>query len=157
MSGIRVNFSNEEAEAGSFEELPVGKYKVRIDECEMRESKSEKNPGKPMYNFTFIVLDEGPYEGRKAFTNATLWSGALYTISAILKALGEDINAGDYEIPDVDFFLDKELVIKIARGKDSKEKNDDGTPKYAARNEVKGFFAPKDPAGAKAEAGSLLP
>lgn len=145
---IRVNFSETEASSESLAPLPAGKYRVAISDVELRESKSEKNSGKPYYAFEFTVQD-GPYEGRKAWTNAMLWDGALYTIVRIMKSLNMPVVAGDMDIPEADDFIGKELLMQ---GKVQKQEG------YDDRFEPRSFFSLTG-AGATASSGkdSLLP
>jgi hypothetical protein len=126
---IRVNVSDQENNAGDREPLPVGKFHVAITDVELQESQSDNNAGKPMLNFTFTVQDTpGPwqeFQGRKDFTNACLWSGALYTIIMILKAMDKyddckDAN-GELDIPtEPEFYLGEEMIIR--RAVDPKQK-----------------------------------
>lgn len=145
--GINVNVTKKESETRDFDDLPVGKFQMIISECELRESKSANNKGKPMYNFKFQVVTTGnenhdAYEGKPCWTNACLWDGALYTIVGIMKALGYEVEAGELEIPDPDEFIDKELIVRIGRTPARKGKNSDGEDVvYEAKNEPKGFYA----------------
>jgi hypothetical protein len=154
--GIVVNMSSQEASATTLEPFPAGWYPMTITECELVESKSPKNNGKPMYKIELTVL-EGDFEGRKVHTNACLWDGALYTISQILKALElYDGTPGQMEIPDPEELSGQDLLVKVKiQGKrvvDGKE--------YDARNEFAGAKslkagAPNDTA--QALRSSLLP
>src|SRR6266542_3124418 len=109
--GLKFNFSSKEAESKDFEDLPVGKFHMKIynvtwEEC----GPTSKNPGKPYYGFEFVVQKalfpvDPPtkYQNQHAWTNAMLFEGALYTISNVLKALGftdEDLKKPDFEIPE---------------------------------------------------------
>jgi hypothetical protein len=142
--GLYVDFSSQEADSESrdFEPLPVGKYLVTMTSVELRESKSAKNQGKPMYSLEFTVVDDlagGSYarDKRKTWTNACLWSGALYTITHVMKATGFPVSEGRMRIPSADELVGQTIVIGIAMGKASK--GDDGT-EYPARPEVKSFW-----------------
>lgn len=143
---VRVNMSDREAKARDFEPFRRGSYWCKVYDVEPTESQSEKNNGKPMYAFTFVVQDTDEYQGSYIRTNATLWDGALYTISAILKALGETEESlrGSFEIPDPEWFFGKDIIVRMGLGKPSKEKDEAGQPKYPARIEAKGFRAYKE-------------
>src|SRR3982751_6020655 len=87
---LKLNFSAEEAssEARSFEPLPSGKYHVKITDIETKEcGPNSKNPGKNYWHIEHVVQD-GPYENSKLWTNAMLFEGALYTLAQLLKATG---------------------------------------------------------------------
>jgi hypothetical protein len=144
--GIYVNFSDKEAtsESRDVEPLPTGKYLVVVDECELTECGPEsKNPGKYYYKFRFSVVADkrgGLYIDRKCWSNAMLFSPALYTISHILKACGIVPKPGEFEIPEADWFLGKELMIGgVLKGE---EKSKDGTKTYSPKFEPKSFFSP---------------
>jgi hypothetical protein len=171
MAKLKVNFSDQEvtSEARTFEPLPSGEYYVRITEVLDKECGPEsKNPGKPYYNVECTVQD-GPHEGRKLFTNAMLFDGALYTISQMCKATGfgdrvdpKSKTFGD--IPDGEEFVSKEAIVVVKKQRDTwaEERDGDGQPQY--KNEIKGFkpYQGESPSAAghkqtKAGAGSLLP
>jgi hypothetical protein len=167
---IRVNVSEKEDRAGDREPLPIGKYHQAITDVELTEANSEDNAGKPMLSFTFTVQDTpGPWRefaGRKDFTNACLWDGALYTIIMILKALGEYENCkdadGDLDIPtEPEFYLGRELITRRAVDPKQKKKWPDMPERWI---QIRGILpydeetahkegAKKEPAAA----GSMMP
>lgn len=165
MTGLKVNFSEQEAssEARDFSAIPSGKYYARITDVEDRECGPEsKNAGKPYWNLEFTIQD-GDFEDRKVWTNCMLFEGALYTLSQLLKATGNEkaIKTGD--IPDGESFVSKEVIISVKKQRDTyrEQKDGDGEPQW--KNEVKGILAfegtsPSSGKGAvKAGSGSLLP
>src|ERR1700744_2866008 len=102
--GIKVNtVSEQEAKSGDGTGyLPSGTYHAVITDVELAESQSDANPGKPLLKFTAAVQD-GEYADRDLKWTACCWSGALYTIINLLKALGEFENCGgekNLDIPD---------------------------------------------------------
>jgi len=137
--GIKVNVSKKETAAGNQTMLPRGWYKVTVSDVELRESKSEKNNGKPMYAVECTVNEPAEYEGRKLYTNACLWEGALYTVIGLMKAvelIEQNIDEGDLVIPGPGAFLGKECMARVTitpprKGPDGKE--------YDERNELKSF------------------
>jgi hypothetical protein len=142
--GLYVDFSDQEAasESRDTEPLPSGKYLATITNVDLRESKSEENYGKPYYGIEFTVIDSvrGPdFNNRKAWTNAMLWSGALYTITHVMKAVGMQTAAGRMRIPSPEELIGKVVVIggtlKPGTNKKTGEKYE---PRYEPR-----FFAPE--------------
>src|SRR5215212_5489633 len=120
--GIRVDFTDTEKYSGSslgIDPLPTGKYHVAITDVEMREAKD--NPDSKYLNIEFTVQD-GQYEGRKLWTNASLLPHALYTIKGILEAIGMETtgNALDFEMDDL---INEELVVRAVFRKAGKVKN----------------------------------
>jgi hypothetical protein len=149
--GLRVNFSSKEATSEAREPMPAGKYHVKITDIDPRESQSEKNFGKPYWAIEFTV-QEGPYSDRKAWTNCMLFDGALYTLSQLMKSTGYDVDEGDFEVPDSDELIGRDVVVRLIKKA--------ATDEYDARNEVKGISAWDDQAASGTSAGksnSLLP
>jgi len=163
---IRINFSEEEAssEARDFAPIPAGKYRVRITDGKLEHSKSEKNPGKPMYNLR-LDIQEGAYEKRVLFLRVMLWTGAGYTLSQLLQAVtGEKPKPGvEIVVPSIDELIGKELVVSVVRKLDSyamkPENGYDPAQGQIYKNEVKSIFsADTAVAGAsQSTGGSILP
>jgi hypothetical protein len=136
--GIRINFTDTEKYSGSslgLDPLPTGKYHVAITDAEIREAgPNAKNPGSQYINFEFTV-QEGPYQGRKVWTNASLLPQALYTIKGILEALGHETTGNELDI-ELDELMNEELIVKVMFLKAAEVNGrslDD-------RNEVKRFY-----------------
>lgn len=164
MSGLKVNFSDNEAtsESKSFDPIPSGEYYVRITNVEDAECGPEsKNAGKPYWKLEFTVQD-GEFESRKLWTNAMLFDGALYTLAQLLKASGHEDAIKTGNVPDGQSFVSTELIVVVKKGRNSymEDRNADGEPVWS--NEVKGIkaYTGVSPAqkGKSAVAGtSLLP
>jgi hypothetical protein len=157
--GLRLNISDREASAESLDEVPAGKYLCYITGVTVQRSKSEKNLGKPMYNFEFTVQPSVPkYAGRKMFTIACLWAGVTYTIVQIHRALGLPVGT-DLQVLPPQQYVGKELIIRRGMGKATVGNGTSQDPQYPARLEVKGFFPASASATSGPSAGSddLLP
>lgn len=142
--GLYVNFSAEEAasESKDLEPLPSGKYLVTITKCDLTASQSVKNFGKPYYKIEFTVAADmrgGTFEGRKCWTNAMLFSPALFTITHLMKACGFGVSEGRVRIPDADEFIGKILVIGGVLKPESRDKKDPSKV-YSARYEPMSYF-----------------
>lgn len=130
--GLKVNFSQDEAESTAREVLPTGAYPVAIVDVETREVKpGSANVGKPYWSIRFVVQDGNKYAGNSVFANIMLFSteksGTLSTLSQFLKALGYEITPGEFEIPDNDEIQGKTLTIvgrKLPAGPDRKTNKD---------------------------------
>lgn len=176
MTGIRINMTTKEAKAGPQDPVPNGQYLTVVTDCELAECGDEsKNPGKPYYKVEFTI-QEGPYEGRKIWTNAMLFAGALYTIVNMMRAQGINIDkesgwfqADGFEentVPDPDWWISRQFVVKtkIQKGAYKKgEKAPDGE-RYDDKSEIKGFYpasswkgVPTAQAAVNTGAASLLP
>jgi hypothetical protein len=156
--GFTVNFSDQEAssELRDYKPIPRGHYLVHIFECKVEESKSKKNKGRPMYNFTLVVDKEKHPDaaGKRVWDRACLWEGALYTISQIMQALGLDPKSG--RIPPARWFVGKTLIAAVTV-EQAKDKNPDtdayDIPKFedverkvpVYQNNVKGYLSVDSP------------
>lgn len=156
MDGLRVNFSEKEATAANQEPLPTGKYLCHITDASIEEcGPNSKNPGKQYLKFEFTVDDSNEkYKGRKCWTNAMLFDGALYTISKMLKALGMSVEPGEMIVPLPDWWIGKQLIVGGTKVGETKDKVDP-TKTYDPKFEPKNFFPATADAAKKVE--SLLP
>lgn len=137
---IIVNLTEDDLN-DSFEPAAPGWYHVEIDEVELKESKSQKNPGKPFYSLKYKSVDEDKFKG-KFFDNVMLWNGAHFSLVGLAKALGLIESAGELVVPTEDELIGKELLVKVAI---EDYVNRDGED--AKRNSVKAYKA-LDGAGA---------
>jgi hypothetical protein len=154
--GLRVNFSDKEAESQAREPLPSGKYHVKITDVSLETCGPEsKNPDKHYWAIEFTV-QEGKYSDRKCWTNCMLFEGALYTLSQLMKATGYDVTQGDVDVPEIDDLIGQDVQIRVIVKRADEEKG------YDARNEVKGIMKWDDGSGiagssSGGKASALLP
>lgn len=163
---MKVNFSQEEAssEARSFEPIPSSTYPARITDIDLREcGPASKNAGKPYWAVEFTI-QEGEYEGRKVWTNAMLFDGALYTVAQILKATGFEDALQTGELPEADDLISAEVNVVVKKQRDTYAEERDGDGEVQWKNEVKGIKAPSTLSAAnggsskaKKGSGSILP
>jgi hypothetical protein len=156
--GLRLNLNEKEASTEAREDLVPGKYRCHIIECNPKISKSEKNPGKPMYEFVLQVNQEVPkFGGNRIWTTACLWEGALYTIVGINKALGiMEQGATQIEVLPPADYIGQELIVKMAYGKSSGTNPETGEP-YPRRLEAKGFFPAEGGSSGSSNRSDFLP
>ena len=179
--GIRVNMSDEEAKSEDRSPLPAGQFHYKFTDFAIafvKDTKGNgepnKNAGKPYINFELTVQD-GQYAGRKDWTNAMCFDGALYTIAQILKALGYEgltidertgkAKSGELIIPDTaEFYIGKDIMGR--RGTAKNDRNEDGSPRIQLRgfskytgqsSEVAKTPGAQVTAKQTAKAGSVLP
>lgn len=129
--GLKVNFSQNEAESQVREVPPSGEYPCKITEIETREVKpGSKNVGKPYWNVQFIVQTPEKYSGSRLYSNIMLFSGddgTLGSLSQFLKALGFEVEAGEMELPEPDDLISKDINVrgsKLLAGFDKKANKD---------------------------------
>ena len=137
--GFRVNFSDKEAssEGRSAELMPRGNYHVIVTDGSIEEcGPTSKNPGKPYYKIE-CVIQTGPHAGRKLFTNAMLFEGALYTITQIMKSMGISVSAGEMVIPTLEEIIGNDFICAVVKKGESK--GADGK-EYDAKNEIASFM-----------------
>jgi hypothetical protein len=163
LSSLTVDFSSQEAdsEAREFVAIPGGKYHVKVTECLIKQcGPGSRNPGKPYYNMQLNVQD-GPYQGRKLFTNVMLFPGALYTLSQLMKALGWTVGTG-VKIPQPTDLIGQDFLVIVQKMVDKykiEQGEWDGEGPKPTKNEVKGFvrWDGEVPTKVPGSAGSLLP
>jgi hypothetical protein len=143
--GIKVVMSAKEASSKVFEVLPTGWYKATISDVDLKESKSEKNNGKPFYAIEFTINAPDKFEGRKVFSNVMLWAGAAYSLNQLLNALGINTEADqEVEVPDPDELLGEEMMIRVGYKPAQTVTVRGETKTYDEGNEVKGMAAISD-------------
>lgn len=113
--GLKVNFSKNEAES-KVREIPAsGEYHCKITDIETKEVKpGSKNVGKPYWAVQFVI-QHGDYAGSRLFSNIMLFEGddgTLGSLAQLLKATGFDVQAGEFELPDAEQMLGKDLNVK---------------------------------------------
>jgi hypothetical protein len=149
--GIAINVTGKEASSAPMEPVPGGKYLVTVTDAELRESKSAKNKGKPFAALELTITETGSdahdkYAGRKMWANVMLFEGALYSAVQILKALGQNVDEGEMEFPELDELVGEQFVIRCSIQKEREYTDESGEVKNAdARNEVKGWYKPTEP------------
>lgn len=149
--GASVVVTEEATKQPEYGNVPNGIYELEVTASDV----IEKDQGTPQHKITVKVTIDvrlpEEYRGRKIFANYNIQHPNSQTqeignrqFQALLAALkiyelGEDADTQELHlIP---------FVARIGMGKDSKEKNADGTPQYAARNEIKTYYFPEDPSG----------
>ena len=77
------------AEAPDFEELPDGKYQVKIDKAVLTQTRSS---GEPMIRWELVVIS-GPFEGRRIFKNSVFTQAALPFIKGDFNRLNLEMSS----------------------------------------------------------------
>lgn len=88
-AGVDLSVFDEEfesAEAPEFEELPDGKYQVRIDRACLTKSQADN----PMIKWELAVMS-GTYEGRKLFKNSAITDASIPFVKADLLTVGLEL------------------------------------------------------------------
>jgi hypothetical protein len=149
--GASVQVTEEALKQPEYGNLPNGIFELEITASDV----IEKNKDTPQHSITVKVTNEvrlpEEYKGRRVFANYNIQHPNSQTqeignrqFQALLAALkiydlGEDADTQELHlIP---------YVARVGMGKDSKEKNADGSPVYPAKNELKAYFFPEDPNG----------
>lgn len=140
--GFKLNLTNEEikkAESG-FTVLPAGIYGATVYDAKEGTSKA----GNDMYILDFKITDGPEGVGRKIRSWFTVAPQALFSLIALHKALGfpypnKDTEEGEFEFPDADEYLGKEVNIQITQ-EPYQTVDDEGEEITAFRNNVKKVF-----------------
>lgn len=100
------------ADAPDFDEVPDGKYQVRVDTVRMDHSQN----GDPMIKWDLIVI-AGPHSGRHIFRNSVITQASLPFVKGDMKTLGVSL-AKFSDLPNqLESLLDINLEItKRTRG-----------------------------------------
>lgn len=145
--GFKLNLTSDEiknAQGGSFKPLPEGTYGAIVFDVTEKQSKA----GNDMYEIDFKITEGPEGIGRKIRGWFVVSGKALFSVVGLLKALDfdyptKDTPAGEFEFPDGDEFLGKELNLKIKQGAYETE-GEDGEVVTAYRNNISRTF-PYDP------------
>lgn len=145
--GFKLNLTSDEiknAQGGNFKALPEGTYGAIVFDVTEKQSKA----GNDMYEIDFKITEGPEGIGRKIRGWFVVSGKALFSVVGLLKALDfeyptKDTPAGEFEFPDGDEFLGKELNLKIKQEAYETE-NEDGEVVTAYRNNISRTF-PYDP------------
>lgn len=142
--GFKLNLTSDEiksAQGGGFQPLPAGTYGAIVYDVTEKQSKA----GNDMYEIDFKIT-EGPAGINRKQRGWFVVSGkALFAVVGLLKALDfpyptKETPAGEFEFPDGDEFLGREVNIKIDQEAYETE-DDEGKTVTAYRNTLKRVFA----------------
>lgn len=144
--GVRIEATEENTQQRDFGHVPNGIYRLEISASAV----PVKNEGTAQQtvtaNLTIDVLEPEELKGRKIFANYNLEHPNTQAqeignrqFSCLLRALEMTESPGDSD--ELHFIA---FTAQIGMGKDSKEKNADGSPKYPARNEIKRYYYPDE-------------
>ncbi|NTA48182.1 DUF669 domain-containing protein [Agrobacterium tumefaciens] len=144
--GIRVEATEENTQQRDFTNLPNGDYQLEISGSEIKEKNEGTRDHAINLSVSIDVLAPEELKGRKIFNNYNLQHPnpqvqeiGQRQFACLLRSLGlTEAPEDSDELHFISFFA------RIGMGKDSKDKNADGTPKYAARNELKKYYYPDE-------------
>jgi len=94
----------QQTEAADFDEVPDGKYQVRIQSVRMAESTN----GNPLIKWDLVILN-GKFEGRHIFKNSVITPAALPFIKGDLKTLGLQLA----KFSDLPLYLETLLDLRL--------------------------------------------
>lgn len=96
----------EQAQPPAFDEVPDGKYQVRIETVRLTTSRN----GDPMLKWDLVVMS-GPHQGRHIFKNAVITTASLPFVKGDLKVLGLALPRFSDLPQHLDEVLDKTLQV----------------------------------------------
>lgn len=144
--GVQVQATEENTQQRDFTNLPNGDYRLEVSANTVNQKNEGTRDHSINLNLTIDVIAPDELKGRKLFVNYNLQHPkpdvqeiGQRQFACLLRAL-EMQEAPD----DADELQFKEFGAKIGMGKDSKNKNADGTPQYPARNEIKKYYYPDE-------------
>jgi len=144
--GVRVEATEENTQQRDFSNLPNGDYQLEISVSEIKQKNEGTRDHSINLSVTIDVLAPDEMKGRKIFSNYNLQHPnpqvqeiGQKQFACLLRSMGM------MEAPeDSDELHFLAFNARVGMGKDSKEKNADGTPKYPARNEIKKYYYPDE-------------
>jgi len=89
--GLLVDMSN--VEAMKFEAVPAGSYNCTVTDAAYAISKTS---GKPMWNLTLTIVDDGEFQNRKLFTFLSFSEKALGGTKTTLSVLAPELNEAPF-------------------------------------------------------------
>ncbi len=133
MTIINISGSDLTSNSRSYDPLPKGTYPTTIYAAEQVEVKSGENAGKPQLKVQLRV-SEGQYENARLFTYVPLYTGkAFWKTQAFFTALGYDLKAGNFQVPEIKDLLGRPIGAKVTVVSNSQTGDDE--------NNVGGFTA----------------
>ena len=126
LKGLKEDLKEvQENGGGNYEEVPLGKYEVKIDKMEIKET---KKGDKLMLSVTFKVLD-GPQKNRLIFMNQVITSAyGLHNSNEFLRSLksGMDVIFDDYNqyselVEDIMDAISDKLEYELTYSENDKE------------------------------------
>lgn len=145
--GVRVETTEEgtEQRSGDFPNLPNGVYLLEMEAGDV----VEKNKDTPQHSITVKmtaqVVQPEEFAGRKIFLNYNIQNPSAQAQdigNRQFQCLLRSLELGDVPDDDTDNLLFQSFTATVGMGKDSKEKNADGSPVYPGRNEIKRYWFP---------------
>jgi hypothetical protein len=144
--GVKIEATEEGTEQRSeFPPLPDGVYRLELDSGDVKESDEGTTNHKIGVNMTARVIEPEEYADRKLFLNYNVQHPnpqAQEIGEKQFQCLLRSMGMTEVEDDDTDNLLFHSFVATIGMGKDSKEKNSDGSPKYKARNVISRYWFP---------------
>ena len=145
--GVRVETTEEgTAQRPQYENLPNGNYLLHMEAAEIIEKNKDQSDHSIMLKSTFEVLEPEEFKGRKLFGNYNLKNKSEIAqkigneqFQCLLRAVGIDEVSEDSDTDDLLFIS---FVATVGLGRDSKDKNADGSPVYPAKPEIKRYWYP---------------
>lgn len=149
--GVNIAVTEESTEQrAEYDNLPNGVYRLEISAAEVKRKNEGTKDEASGFKCTFDVVDPEDYRSRKVFGYYNLSHPSVQAqeigqkqFSQLRRALGfGDVDAEMEEEEVIDEMRLVPFTATIGMGKDSKEKNADGTPVYPANNEIKRYWYP---------------
>lgn len=100
---IRVNFEGVETRT----KIDDGEYHSKVVETSVEEGNEA-----PYIKWTFEIIEDGPHQGRKLYTNTSLSPKALWNLRNLLETMGVETPDSETEL-DLDSYKDLELMLRV--------------------------------------------
>lgn len=140
MAGLGTKFKAEDhdTEQRDYSDLPDGVYRLEVTASEVK-----KGDNKAGLNLTMDVIEPEDFKGRKLFNYINIEHPTVQAQEIGQKELASLCRAiGVSEIDDTEELHLLPFYAKIGMGKPSKDKDENGNPKFPAKNEIKRYYFP---------------
>jgi hypothetical protein len=142
--GVRVEATEENTKQRDFGNVPNGDFRLEMSASDVKIKNEDTRDQAITISATFDIIEPEEFKGRKIFGNynvehpkPVVQEIGQQQFASLLRALGLTESPEDTE--DLHF---TSFMARIGMGKDSKEKNVDGSPQYPGRNEIKKYYYP---------------
>jgi len=154
--GQRFNAEDHDTTQRDFTPVPDGDYVLEVSQSEVAPTSNGKGV---VMKLVYSVIAPEEFKGRNIYDNINIEHSTARAqeigrehLAALCRAL--ELPA----IEDSDELHFKQFAARIGMGKDSKERNEDGTgPKYPGRPEVKRYYFPDEGALPEAKVAATAP
>ncbi len=145
--GVSIEVTEEGTKQNDYSNLPDGVYLLQVGEASVKEKDENTSKHAISVNALIKVIEPEELKDRGFYVNYNVKhpnQQAQDIGNRDFQKLLRSLDLGSLPDDDTDNLLFIPFYAKVGMGKDGKEKNADGSPKYPARNEIKRYYFPDE-------------